>query len=225
MNYRWDFSVITDNINVFLKGMGISFALTLIVIVIGTILGVFLGIYLSDKEGNDSGFKKILTVVIDSVRALPILIFILVINYWAPAFIGIHSPFLLACLALSINLTAFVSDVVRSAIQSVPKAYSLAGFALGMTPKLVAKRITIPEAIRQVIPTFSLLYIDVFKMSSIASVIAVKELTYSATLISSNTFRFLEVFTFLAMIYLAILLPFSYGARRLEKTKWFTRRS
>ena len=225
MDYQWDFSVVNDNIDVFLKGLGISFALTFIVIFIGTLLGFFLGIFLSTKDEDDSGFKKILTVLIDAVRALPILIFILVINYWAPPVIGIHSPFLLSCLALSLNLTAFVSDVVRSAIESVPKPYALAGFALGMTPKSVSRRIIIPEAIRQVIPTFSLLYIDVFKMSSIASVIAVKELTYSATLISSNSFRFLEVFTFLAIIYLSIILPFSYGARRLEKSKWFTRRS
>src|SRR5581483_2455331 len=223
--YDWDWSVIWRYHSVLIKGVVMTLQLSGTAIVIGTFLGSFLGVVLASKDESWKEIRQITSVLIDVVRSLPVLILILAFNYWLPYFVHINSPFWLACLALAVNLSAFIADVLRGAIEGVPRPIIEAGYAVGMDSRTVTRRILIPEATRQIIPTLALLYIDILKLSSLASVIAVRELVHVATEVSTVTFQFPEIFAALAFIYMIIVLPFSYGARRLERAEWFLRRS
>ncbi len=223
--YNWDWSVVWRYRFVFVRGAWITLQLTVLSIIIGTALGFLVGTLLATRDEHWKEIRQIVLVFVDVVRALPVLILILLFNYWLPYITDIKSPFWLAGLALSINLSAFIADVLRGAIEGVSRPLVEAGYAVGMTSRTVMRRIVIPEATRQILPTLALLYIDILKLSSLASVIAVSELVHVSTEISTKTFRFLEVFAALAVIYVLIVLPFSYAARKLEKTAWFIRRA
>jgi polar amino acid transport system permease protein len=224
MNYDWDWGVIWQYYPILLDGLIITIILSLFSIVSGTILGFTIGFIVSYGQNKFPELRVIILFLIDIVRSLPLLILILLLYYASPYFFKV-SPFWIAYAALTINLSAFVADVLRGAIEGVPRPLLEAGYALGMTNLLVARRIIIPEAIRQIIPTLALLYIDILKLSSLASVIAVNELVHVSTEISAISFRSLEIFVTLAIIYIALILPFSYFSRRLENAKWLSRRS
>lgn len=223
--YDWDWSVVWQYRLVFIKGVWITLQLTGLSVITGTIIGFLLGILLASRDERLKEIRQFIFIFVDIVRALPILILILVFNYWLPYVTNIKSPFWLAGLALSINLSSFIADVLRGAIEGVPRPLIEAGYAVGMTSRMVMRRIIIPEASRQILPTLALLYIDMLKLSSLASVIAVSELVHVSSEISTKTFRFLEVYAALAAIYVLIVFPFSYATRKLEKAEWFVRRA
>lgn len=223
--YDWDWTVIWSYRSAFLQGLAVTFALSGIAILVGTVSGLILGIGLSGESSLFRILSSPVLFLVDAIKALPPLILLLLFYYWLPYVIGVQSSFLLAAIALAVNLSAFVADLFRHSLNGVPAPLVEACYALGMTRAVVLRRLLIPEAFRSIVPTLGFLYIDVFKLSSLASVIAVGELLHRASEVSSYTYRFLEVYGALALIYLAVLLPFSYVVRRLETSKRFIRRS
>lgn len=223
--YDWDWSILWRYYPVFLKGIFVTLEITILSILFGSFIGILLGVFLSKHTIYLRSEKRIVFSFIDIIRSLPLLILILLFNYYFSFLTNIKSPFWLSVMALSLNLSAFVADVLRGAIDGVPKTLIEAGYALGMNQKLVLRRIILPEAIRAIIPSLALLYIDILKLSSLASMIAVNEVVHVSAEISTITFRYLEVFAILAIIYLLLVMPFSYLARKIERTRWFLRRS
>jgi polar amino acid transport system permease protein len=118
----------------------------------------------------------------DVIRSLPVLILILWVYYFVPVFIGMPdmNSFSLAAIALTINLAAFIADVVRARIISFPNGLIDAAYACGLSKFSTFVHIMLPEIIREILPTLSLLYIDILKLSSLASVIGVYELVHTA---------------------------------------------
>jgi polar amino acid transport system permease protein len=224
-HYDWDWGVIWQYRKVFLDGLVITLLLSLISIIAGTLVGMCLGVALTGKSAALRGLRVPILLFVDATKALPPLILMLLLYYWLPYVLGIRSSFWLAAISLAISLSAFVADVFRHAIDGVPRPLVEACYALGMTRWMALRRFVIPEALRSIVPTLGLLYIDVIKLSSLASIIAVGELVHRASEVSAYTYRFLEVYAALAAIYLVLLLPFSYFVRRLESSTFFIRRS
>lgn len=209
----------------FLQGLVITIQLSVLSVSAGTLTGLSLGVILSSQARPLLLLRAPLLLLVDSLKALPPLILLLLFYYWLPYVTGIKSSFWLAAISLSLNLSAFVADVFRHAISGVPRPLIEAGYALGMTRLTVLQRLVVPEALRSIVPTLGLLSIDILKLSSLASIIAVGELVHRASEVSAYTYRFLEVYAALAVIYLVVLLPFSYFVRRLETSALFIRRS
>jgi polar amino acid transport system permease protein len=224
-HYDWNWNIIWLYRNAFLSGLAVTAGLSFVSISSGTLAGVALGVLLSLPFRSLRPLQIPFLFFVDAVKALPPLILLLLFYYWLPYLVEIKSSFWLASIALAVNLTAFVADVFRHAIVGVPRPLVEAGYALGMTRTTVLRRLLVPEALRAVVPTLGILWIDVFKLSSLASVIAVGELLHRASEVSTYTYRFLEVYAALAAVYLAVLLPFSYFVRRLESSPLFIRRS
>lgn len=224
-SYDWDFSIIIPYFPVIFKALLVTLELSILSIIFGTVLGIITGIFISKYVIFLTRFKKLILIFIDLFRALPILILLLIFNYYLSFLTNIKSPFWLSFMALSINLSAFIADILRASLDNVPKPLVEAGMVLGMDKPTIFKRIIFPEGVRNVIPSMGLLYIEVLKMSSIASVIGVDEITHIASQISTSTFRFLEIFACLGLIYIVLVLPFSYLVRELEKNKLFIKRS
>jgi polar amino acid transport system permease protein len=223
--YDWNWSVIWQYRYAFLQGIAASISISFLAIVAGTVLGLSVGVALSWPSRAFNAIRIPLFAFVDAVKALPALILLLLFYYWLPYVVGIQSSFWLAAIALSVNLSAFVADVFRHAMTGVPRPLVEACYALGMTRSTTLRRLVIPEALRAIVPTLGVLYIDVFKLSSLGSIIAVGEVVHRASEVSTYTYRFLEVYAALAALYLAVLLPFSRVVRRLEGTSLFIRRS
>jgi polar amino acid transport system permease protein len=224
-HYDWNWGVVWSYRQVFVQGLLITLELTALSVGIGTSAGLAIGISLSSTSRALAPMRAFLFLYVDAVKALPALILLLLFYYWLPYVTGVQSPFWLAVIAFSVNLSAFVADVVRHAILGVPRPLVEACYALGMKRATALQHVLIPEALRSILPTLGILAIDVLKLSSIASIIAVRELVHRASEVSAYTYRFLEVYAVLALIYLLLLIPFSRLIRRLEASAVFVRRS
>lgn len=213
MNYDWNFGRVLPYWKAFLSGTGMTLLLTFLVIICGTALGVLLGLLLRRR-----GIRVVLYPVVDVVRALPPLVLILFMYYLLTRqVIGTTVPAFWVCvIALSLNLAAFTSDLVRAAIASVPHGAVDAGRALGMSHDQLTRHIVMPHVLREIIPGMTVLYVGMLKLSSLASVINVREVVYTGQTVIADISRSLESWTIVALIYVILVVPATYVARRIE---------
>jgi amine acid ABC transporter, permease protein, 3-TM region, His/Glu/Gln/Arg/opine family len=213
--YAWNWNVISQYKGVFIQGALVTIWLTLFAIVIGTLLGFALAFL---KRSSNPAFSWLAKIYIELFRAIPILVLLIWIFYVVPILLDLRlSPFTAAVVALSINLSAFVAETVRAGIESIHRSQFESGLALGMTSRQVMKRIILPQAVRNMIPNLIGLYITELKNSSLASIIAVNELLHRSNILISNTFRPLEIYTTVAIVYLIIIIPLVWLSRMVER--------
>jgi polar amino acid transport system permease protein len=213
MNYDWNFGRILPYWKAFLSGTGVTLLLTILVIICGTILGVAVGLLLKRPIA-----RKILYPFIDVIRALPPLVLILFMYYLlTQQVIGTTvQAFWVYIIAMSLNLAAFTADLVRAAIENVPAGAVDAGRALGMSHNQVTRHIILPHVMRETIPAMTVLYVGMLKMTSLASVINVREVVYAAQTVIADVSRSLEAWAVVAVIFIVLVIPATYAARRVE---------
>jgi polar amino acid transport system permease protein len=213
--YQWDWNIILQYKGVFLHGALITLWLTLLVVVLGSILGVLIGLL---RRSSVPFFPIIAKIYIELFRALPILVLLIWLFYVSPILLGVQfSPFLTALIALSVNLSAFVAETVRASIESIPKHQFESGITLGLSSTQTMIFIILPQAVKNMLPNLLGLYVNQLKNSSLASVIAVGELLHRANSVISNTYRPLEIYTAVAVMYLLLIIPFTLLASWVEK--------
>lgn len=225
MTYDWDFGSIAQYRDAFAWGAAWTLGLSFAAISLGTAMGICWGIVLAQPTSRWREVQVLASAMNAVIRAIPLLILILVVHYGTSLLLGVGNLFVGCVVALAINLGAFVADVVRGALAGVPQSLKDAGLAVGMTTRQVLRRIEIPEALRALVPVLSLLYIDILKMSSLSSVVGFPELTHAGSLVSSRTFRPLEVFVTIAAVYVVIVVPLAYAQKWLEESVWIRRRN
>lgn len=222
MGYRWDFSFLPSYFQNLWSGVLVTLELSVLTIFFATLIGIAVGIAASRKNRI---LRFVTITLIDVIRSVPILVLILWVYYLFP-FVGLHTDaFVPAVVALIINNCVFIGDLVRGGIEGVPRGAAIAGRALGMNRSIVLRRIVLPEVCREIFPALTLMYISIVKLTSLASVIAVYEVTHIGDWIISTTYKPLEVYTVIAGIYLVIIFPLTVGSRLLEKSRYFKRRS
>src|SRR3989344_5497090 len=213
--YTWNWNIIWVYKTVFIQGALVTIGLTLIAIILGTILGV---IFAFIKRSANPVFSYLTRIYIELFRAIPILVLLIWVFYVLPIIFGLRlTAFNSAILALSLNLSAFVAETVRAGIESIPAGQFESAYALGMNKFQAMWHIIFPQAIKNMIPNLMGLYINEIKNSSLASVIAVGELLHQSNTLISNTYRPLEIYTTVAIMYLVIILPLVFVARIFEK--------
>jgi polar amino acid transport system permease protein len=215
INYTWDFSIILDYKVAILRGTLITLELTFFSLIIGTILGLILALL---KLSKNPLLKYPAIVFIEIVTGLPLLVLLVWLYYALPIFTGIKiSALPTAIIGLSLNLGGFAAEIFRAGIQSIPKGQTEASLTLGLTKFQIIKRIIMPQATKLIVPPLSGRYVETIKLTSLASVIAVDELLHSGQNLISVSFRPLEVYTIIAIIYLIIIIPLTLVLRRFEK--------
>ena len=220
MNYQWDFSVVWAARGALWSGLKITFELTVFCIIVGTALALPLAIALAS---HNRFIRTVATALVEIIRALPILVLLILFYYVMPNLLGLSlSSFWTAAWVLAVNLCAFAADILRGGIDAIPQEHIEAAEALGMTRRQVIRRMIIPETIRRSIPGLTAMYITMFKFSTLASVISVGELLHSADSVIINTYKPLEIYTAVGLIYLAVIMPATYTARWLERRPWLT---
>ena len=121
-----------------------------------------------------------------------------------------------ALLTLSLYAAAFYAEVFRGGIVSIDKGQFEAGAAIGMSGWQVMRRIILPQAIRRMMPAFINQSVTQFKNTSLVSVISVADLTYMASIVNGQTYRPLESYTVVAVLYFVILFPMMKFADYIE---------
>jgi His/Glu/Gln/Arg/opine family amino acid ABC transporter permease subunit len=212
MSYQWDWSALWDNLPLLLDGIGRTLVATFATMAASLVLA--LPIALARIHGRVIG--AVAYVYIELFRNLPLLVLVFWVFSVLPLVTGLTlSPLLSGILALTLNLSAFIAEIYRAGITSIATGQSHAALALGMTRFEVMKRIVFPQAIMRVLPALGSMWVSLFKDTAILSVIGVGELMYQGRIVANDTYRALEVFTGVAVIYYLLAYPQSLGVNWL----------
>ncbi|PZR51069.1 amino acid ABC transporter permease/ATP-binding protein [Paraburkholderia fungorum] len=184
-----------------LSGIGFTIEVTVLGLAGGLIVGLVLASMQLSKVGPLAAIARGYTVIF---RGTP-LILQLVFAYDALPHIGLKlSAIGAAGLALAANEGPFIAEILRAGVLGVDRGQLLAGQALGMTPTVLLRRVIAPQAIRTMIPALGNESVSALKNSSLASVIAVDELTLRSTQLASSTFDFFSIFFASGLMYLVL---------------------
>ncbi|HEY8870952.1 MAG TPA: ectoine/hydroxyectoine ABC transporter permease subunit EhuD [Candidatus Limnocylindrales bacterium] len=154
---------------------------------------------------------------VEIIRGTPLLLQLFYIFYVLPSF-GIRLDRLVAgILGLGLNTGAYLSEVFRSGIDAVQKGQWEAADALGMPTGLTLRHIVLPQALRIVIPPVGNYFISMFKDTALVATISVPELLFSGQLLAAQSFRYLEIYSLIFVMYLVISYPASLGVRWIER--------
>ena len=150
------------------------------------------------------------------IRGTPLLLQLFIIFYGLPSLGITVDPFPSACIAFTLNVGGYASEIVRAAILSVPKGQSEAAATVGMDYATTMRRIVLPQAARVAVPPMSNTLISLVKDTSLASTILVTELLRKAQEIAAPTYEFFTLYTVAAVYYWVICLALSFSQSRLE---------
>ncbi len=150
------------------------------------------------------------------IRGTPLLLQLFIIFYGLPSMGVTVDPFPSACVALTLNVGGYASEVVRAAILSVPKGQSEAAATVGMNYATTMRRIVLPQATRVAVPPMSNTLISLVKDTSLASTIQVTELLRKAQEIAAPTYEFFTLYSVAAVYYWVICLALAFSQGRLE---------
>lgn len=153
---------------------------------------------------------------VEFVRSTPLVLQIFFIFYVGPQFGLRLSPWASGMIAIGLHYAAYLSEVYRAGLDSVPKGQWEACTALNLSPQRTYFKIIIPQAIPLTIPGFGNYLVGIFKDTPMLSVIGVAELMHAATAVGSETYRYLEPYTLVGVIFLIISLPAAWLIRRFE---------
>jgi len=154
--------------------------------------------------------------IVEFIRSTPLVVQIFFIFYVGPQF-GIRlSPWTSGMIAIGLHYASYLSEVYRAGLDNVPKGQWEACRALNMSPVRTYFRIIIPQAIPPSLPGMGNYLISIFKDTPMLSVIGVAELMHTATTIGTETYRYVEPYTMVGLIFLAISLPTAMALRGLE---------
>jgi polar amino acid transport system permease protein len=154
----------------------------------------------------------------EAVRNTPILVQLLWMYYVLPIVFGIVISAFTACvIGLSIYSSAFIAEVYRAGIQAVPRGHLEAAQVLGLSRFDSFVRIVVPQAVRTILPPLAGNFVQLIKYSSLAAVLSVADLTKRAMELNATTFRPLEIFSAVAVIYFAICWPLTQAIRIWER--------
>lgn len=209
----FDVAYFLENIPHLLKGAILTVELSVLAIMIGFSMGVLIGMARLSKSRL---MRYPAFTYINIIRGTPLLVQLFLIYYGLPQFGIKFSPFLAALTGMALNDAAYVAEITRGAIQSIEKGQWEAGRATGLTFTQSMVHVIFPQAFKRMIPPLGNEFILLIKASSLVSTIAMVELTRTAQLIASATFRPMELLVGAAMIYLAMNLILQYTLSRVE---------
>jgi His/Glu/Gln/Arg/opine family amino acid ABC transporter permease subunit len=208
------FNTLVQNLPYLLEGALVTLWLSLAVVIFGTILGVGLGIAAA-TGGRIT--RSLVTLYIFVLRGIPVLV-VMFLGYYAFPALGYRvNAYVAVGVAQIIYAAAFVAEIVRSAIQSVPAGQIAAAKSLGMRRGTILVQVILPQATRIAIPPLLNNSLTAIKQTSYASVVGAWELTYAAREIVERTLASFQIFLGVMAIYFLLCYPLSIAANWFEK--------
>ena len=192
---------------------------TIYISVISIFISMFIGVIVAVPSLSNNKFLTYFNIgYVEIVRAIPLLVLILWVYYGLPIMTGLSfSAFTSGIIALSISESAFQAEIFRAGINSIKKAQWEAGSSLGLNFFKRLRLVIMPQAIKNILPALGNQFVYVLKMSSLVSIIGIGDLTRKANELVVTTYRPLEIYTFLILEYLVLILIVSYFVRKIEK--------
>ncbi len=220
-----DFSFLLESyyIQVFLRGLGMTLLLAILSVILGTLLGLIPAFL---RLSRNKPLKFIATAYVELIRGTPILVQVLLIYSFfrmpVTLVFGVDlSSFIPGMLALLINSSAYVSEVIRGGILSVDRGQTEAAESLGMNKKQTMVKIIMPQAIKNILPALGNEFVTMIKETSIFMYLGIAELMYSAIIVRTSTYAVKESYIIVAVLYFVLTFPtsklMSYFERRMKR--------
>ncbi|SMX65002.1 amino acid ABC transporter membrane protein, PAAT family (TC 3.A.1.3.-) [Brevibacterium sp. Mu109] len=213
LGFNW--AGVIDFVPALMTGLYYTLLISVVGLAIGFVLGAFVGL------GRISRFKVVYwisTFYIEVIRGTPVLVQAIWIYFALPLIIQYTLPSVTAgIIVIGLNSGAYIAEIVRGAVQSIEKGQSEAGRSLGMSRRTTMLHVIWPQAFKRMIPPLGNQFIISIKDTSLLSVILVPELIFQGRLIAANHFNAVEIYSAVAVFYLAITLTLSGVLRIIEK--------
>lgn len=214
MGYTLNFAAVWRSFDLLLGGLLLSLELAVVSVLIGAVIGLVVAFALTGRHG---WLRRPAAFYVTLIRNLPILVLVL-FTYFALPQLGWRidkiSSFVLT---LSVYSGAYLAEVFRAGLISVPPGLKEAGLAIGLTPMQIRFSIVLPLMVRNVLPSLSSTLISLFKDTSLAAAIAVPELTYEARKINVETFRVIETWMVTSALYVVTCAVLAALMRAIER--------
>jgi polar amino acid transport system permease protein len=213
--YHFNWRPVFENFDLLLKGLGLGIAMALFALAIGCALGLAGGFA---RARGPAVLRALVAAYVEFVRNIPLLLIIYFVYFGLPL-VGVSALDNLwsFILALALYSAAYLVEIFRAGIEAIARGHIEAGKAIGLTRLQIARHVTIPLMFRIVLPSLGNTFISLFKDTSLASAIAVPELTYGAVKINVNTWRVIEVYTAVGLMYLATCYAIAWLLRLAER--------
>lgn len=213
--YHFNWRPVLDNFDVLLWGLLLGIGMALLALAIGSLLGLAAAF---GRVYGPTPVRAAVAAYVEFVRNIPLLLIIYFVYFGLPLLgIALLDNLWSFVLALALYSAAYLIEVFRGGIEAVGKGYVEAGRAVGLTRWQVARHVTVPLMLRIALPSLGNTFVSLFKDTSLASAIAVPELTYGAIRINVNTWRVIEVYLVVGALYLATCYLIAAGLRLLER--------
>jgi polar amino acid transport system permease protein len=208
LGYALDFGWLNDAVSLIASGA----AMTIFLIAVSAVAGIVLSILgAAARRSRHAILRQGIAGYVELVRNTPFLVQLFFIFFGLPS-LGIRlDPVVAAILAMTLNMTAYTTEIVGAGLDAVPKGQREAALALGLRPRVVFMKIVLPQALKVIYPALTSQIVIMMLESAVVSQIAVRELTYEADMLQARTFRAFETYLIVTLVYLAM----SIGLRRL----------
>ena len=198
---------------------------TLIIAVIGLIIGIVIGTLIATVRvlPKYKRLPRVLNAIcsfyVELFRGTPIVVQLLIFYYVLLPLLGIRIPSLnVATLVFGLNSGAYISEIMRSGIQSVDPGQMEAGRAVGLSFGVTMMKIVIPQAIKNILPTLGNEFIALIKETSVVSFVGVTDLYKSFNTIGTNSYEFMVPYIAMALVYIVLVLIISMLIRWMERS-------
>jgi polar amino acid transport system permease protein len=213
--YTWQFEVAWQHRTAIMRGVVITWELTLLALAIASILGLALAIMSMTRV---PAIRLPAIWIIEFFRGLPALVVLIWIYYSLPILTGINfGGFVSSVVGLALCQSAYSAEIFRAGIEAIDKGQMESARSLGMSYVLAMRRIILPQAVRIMVPPFINTFANMLKWTSLASVVAVAEILHRAENIIQLTFRPMEIYTAIALVYFVMIFPFTWLSRGVER--------
>ena len=198
------------------EGVKNTLILTLIAVTLGVLLGTLVAMA---KMSRFWPLRFLISIYIEIIRGTPILLQLYIFYFVLPELLPFLnlSGFLWVAIALCINSSAYVSEVIRSGIQAVDKGQTEAARSLGLSEGQTMMKVILPQAVRNILPALGNEFIMMLKETSLASTFFLGDIMTSYNVVKGATFLTLEPLTIVAIIYLCLTFPLSKVVEKFEK--------
>lgn len=221
-DYQWGWYVLDPstqqgqtNLKFLIAGFADTISVSLLSMLFAMTIGLIVALPALSSSKPLNAFNRI---YVEVIRSIPVLVLLLWVYYGLPTLLDISlNHFWAGVIALTIAESAFMAEVFRGGIQAIERGQHEAAESLGLNYWQKMRLVILPQAFRQILPPLGNQFVYILKMSSLVSVIGLSDLTRRANELVVNEYLPLEIYTFLVIEYLVLILCVSQAVRWLEK--------
>lgn len=207
-----------DRYKYILEGLFNTIIIAFFAVIIGVIIGTNVALIRNNYDQNQK-FKllnHLCNLYVSIIRGTPVILQLMIIYYVIFKSVNINI-IIVSIIAFGINSGAYVSEIIRAGINSIPKGQSEAGYSLGLKYAQIMQHIVLPQAIKNVLPALGNEFITLLKETSVGAYIGVVELTKASDIIASRTYDYFFPLLIIAIIYLTMTIGLSKLITKLER--------